>query len=136
MVEGGSGTTNLGRDCSSTSYGCCADGFTVATSRLDTCKFPRPGFGPSPGRPTTITCGDGRTISCNEGTYGCFGNGVSNVGACDPNGASCINPLPDEVVIISNNNLHQGQCYQNGEDLVCSFPNFCSEVGIDATQGS
>ena len=126
----GSGGGIVGGDCSTTTYGCCADGRTAASRRLDACKFTPPGS--RVGGATTTTCGGGRTISCNEGTYGCFGNEESDVGACDPNGASCINPLPDEVVIISNNHLHQGQCYQNGDDLLCSFPNSCSEAGIDA----
>ena len=80
------------------------------------------------GRPISILCGGSspQRVFCRGGTYGCF-NG-SRVGVCDISNKSCLNPIPDEVVIVTNQtNLQSGQCLLEGENLICRFPNYCNK---------
>ena len=108
--------------CAGTRWGCCADGIRPAKSKRDPCK--------EVDRPILVTCGGDypRQIRCDSGSYGCFNN--SQVGACDPRNTTCVNPIPDSVVIFTNENRSiKGDCYQNGDDLVCNFPNFCNDPG-------
>lgn len=80
------------------------------------------------GRPISILCGGSspQRVFCRGGTYGCF-NG-SRVGVCDISNKSCLNPIPDEVVIVTNQtNLQSGQCLLEGDNLVCRFPNYCNK---------
>ncbi len=115
----GTGDSSLIGGCSGTRWGCCTDGITPASSESDPCK--------RVGTPTIVTCGgdNPKNIICRSGTYGCFNN--SRVGPCDiKRNNTCVNPIPDSVVIINNENSSiKGNCYQNGDELVCSFPNFC-----------
>ena len=79
-------------------------------------------------RPISILCGGSspQTVFCRDGSYGCFDG--SRVGVCDINNLSCLNPIPDEVVITTNQtNLQSGQCLLHGQNLVCRFPSFCNK---------
>lgn len=108
--------------CAGTRWGCCLDGITSARRENDPCK--------RVGGPTIVTCGgdNPKNIICSSGTYGCFNN--SQVGACEPSNTVCINPIPDSVVIVNNENSSiRGDCYQDGDELVCNFPNFCNDPG-------
>ena len=74
---------------------------------------------------TTIFCKDGSIKRCSEGTYGCFGSYESDVGVCAPQRTTCSNPIPDNVAILNNINSI-GKCQQDGDNLVCTFENYCS----------
>ena len=87
--DGGSGDGGSGDGgCGGTEFGCCHNG-TPARSFTDSCKGgigpynpfnPNSPLRPAIGRLTRIICGNGSSITCDEGTEGC--SPFSNSGLC------------------------------------------------------
>jgi hypothetical protein len=123
-------STSLIGGCSGTQYGCCRNS-NIASNMLGT-NCPNnnnniifPGSLQFPGRLQTICCG-GQPKICNAGTRGCF-NG-STTGVCSKPISECKkNNLEIENLFIkdSQNNIYDGECVVDGNNLVCTYKNYC-----------